>query len=122
MNCSKCKNPIEDNSTVCEWCGAVLRKQNHLKTNNNIDRTELSKFPIALLLILPFSILVDIYIISVGFDNRYVSPNGLGLTDTSVFDTPVEDIILGVIFFVALIINISIINKIVVYVKRKKRK
>ncbi|MDR0828555.1 MAG: zinc ribbon domain-containing protein [Prevotellaceae bacterium] len=21
MNCPKCKNPIEDNSTACEWCG-----------------------------------------------------------------------------------------------------
>jgi hypothetical protein len=22
MNCPKCKNPIEDNVAVCEWCGA----------------------------------------------------------------------------------------------------
>ena len=21
MNCPKCKNPIDDNATVCEWCG-----------------------------------------------------------------------------------------------------
>ncbi|MDR3236744.1 MAG: hypothetical protein LBT48_08510 [Prevotellaceae bacterium] len=24
MNCPKCKNPIEDNATVCEWCGATI--------------------------------------------------------------------------------------------------
>jgi ribosomal protein L7/L12 len=26
MNCHKCKNPIEDNATECEWCGAILIK------------------------------------------------------------------------------------------------
>jgi hypothetical protein len=25
MNCPKCKNPIKDNATVCEWCGASVR-------------------------------------------------------------------------------------------------
>jgi len=24
MNCQKCKNPIDDNATVCEWCGASV--------------------------------------------------------------------------------------------------
>ena len=24
MNCPNCKNPIQDNSTECEWCGNAL--------------------------------------------------------------------------------------------------
>lgn len=28
MNCPKCKNPIEDNATVCEWCGGIIIKIN----------------------------------------------------------------------------------------------
>ncbi len=24
MNCQSCKNPITKNSTICEWCGAIL--------------------------------------------------------------------------------------------------
>ena len=29
MNCTTCKNPINDNSTTCEWCGCTI--------NNNIQ-------------------------------------------------------------------------------------
>jgi len=32
MNCQKCKNPINDNATVCEWCGAVCISQKNQKT------------------------------------------------------------------------------------------
>ncbi|MDR3236745.1 MAG: hypothetical protein LBT48_08515 [Prevotellaceae bacterium] len=28
MNCSKCKNPIGENATVCGWCGEVLYTKN----------------------------------------------------------------------------------------------
>jgi endogenous inhibitor of DNA gyrase (YacG/DUF329 family) len=24
MNCPNCKNPVEDNATVCEWCGVSI--------------------------------------------------------------------------------------------------
>jgi len=34
MNCPKCKNPIEDNAAVCEWCGAEITKN---KTPNNTN-------------------------------------------------------------------------------------
>lgn len=27
MNCPKCKNPIEDNVNVCEWCGVTITSQ-----------------------------------------------------------------------------------------------
>ena len=28
MNCPNCKNPIQDNSTECEWCGSELTNKN----------------------------------------------------------------------------------------------
>lgn len=38
MLCPKCKSPIEDNSTECEWCGAVLniKKTSCPKCKNSI--------------------------------------------------------------------------------------
>jgi hypothetical protein len=27
MICPKCKNPIDDATTTCEWCGAVVKTQ-----------------------------------------------------------------------------------------------
>jgi len=32
MLCPKCKNPIEDNTTECEWCGEVLQKKTEKET------------------------------------------------------------------------------------------
>ena len=26
MKCPKCKNPIEDTATICEWCGFQIQK------------------------------------------------------------------------------------------------
>lgn len=36
MNCPNCKNPINDNATVCEWCGAscVSSKENEYHENS----------------------------------------------------------------------------------------
>jgi hypothetical protein len=44
MNCPKCKNPINDNATVCEWCGAhcaspAKTQQLKQKTNEPSDGT-----------------------------------------------------------------------------------
>ena len=53
MLCSKCKNPIEDNSVVCEWCGAVCisKKSQKMtpKTNEPSDATVGCLFILALL-------------------------------------------------------------------------
>ena len=36
MLCSKCKNPIDVNVTVCEWCGAIIENnQNNDTVKNN---------------------------------------------------------------------------------------
>ena len=32
MICPKCKNPIEDSATVCEWCGVVLQTKTEKET------------------------------------------------------------------------------------------
>ena len=36
MNCPTCKNPINDNSTECEWCGAKI----NLSKGNVIDSSK----------------------------------------------------------------------------------
>ena len=36
MNCTNCKNPIQDNSYECEWCGNQINV-NDIK--NNLDNT-----------------------------------------------------------------------------------
>lgn len=33
MNCPNCKNPIQQNTTECEWCGSQI-----LKTNTKIKK------------------------------------------------------------------------------------
>ena len=33
MNCPKCKNPIEDNATICEWCGSNIK----IETKNSLS-------------------------------------------------------------------------------------
>jgi hypothetical protein len=35
MNCPNCKNPIEDNTNICEWCGEMV--QNNAEPISNID-------------------------------------------------------------------------------------
>lgn len=35
MKCPNCKNPIEDNSTICEWCGEGLVIKNESKNQIN---------------------------------------------------------------------------------------
>ena len=35
MNCPKCKNPIEENATVCEWCGASCVSKRTTNINEN---------------------------------------------------------------------------------------
>ena len=37
MNCPKCKNPVNDDSQECEWCGAKINKKNTQKNESNID-------------------------------------------------------------------------------------
>ena len=36
MNCPKCKNPVEENASICEWCGAnCATKQINTKVKIN---------------------------------------------------------------------------------------
>ena len=35
MNCPKCKNPIEDSATVCEWCGEKITSNVDSQTTTN---------------------------------------------------------------------------------------
>jgi len=40
MICPKCKNPIEDNATVCEWCGVdftVFKNENNVEEFSDLD-------------------------------------------------------------------------------------
>ena len=40
MNCPKCKNPIENNAFVCEWCGASFvftHNNKYAKINTDIE-------------------------------------------------------------------------------------
>ncbi|MDR3236743.1 MAG: hypothetical protein LBT48_08505 [Prevotellaceae bacterium] len=37
MNCPKCKNPIEDNATICEWCGATIINTDNKPIENKIN-------------------------------------------------------------------------------------
>jgi len=52
MICQKCKNPIADNATFCEWCGAVCLNQKSQKiapkTNEPSDATVGCLFLLAL--------------------------------------------------------------------------
>jgi hypothetical protein len=45
MNCPKCKNPINDNSQECEWCGCVINKTEEEKanttSNNNLQEKDI---------------------------------------------------------------------------------
>jgi len=52
MLCSNCKNPIADNSDICEWCGTILSKNEKYykedRLTDNIDSfkfTPLTSFP-----------------------------------------------------------------------------
>ena len=38
MNCPNCKNPINNNSQECEWCGATINVNNIEKLKINISR------------------------------------------------------------------------------------
>ena len=40
MNCPKCKNPIEDNALICEWCGVLISNEvqkNTEETTSHLD-------------------------------------------------------------------------------------
>jgi hypothetical protein len=40
MNCTNCKNPIQENATECEWCGAniLISNQDYSTSSNTILR------------------------------------------------------------------------------------
>ena len=42
MNCTNCKNPIQDNSYECEWCGNLVSDQSGASIINdaqNLDKS-----------------------------------------------------------------------------------
>jgi hypothetical protein len=45
MNCPNCKNPIQENSSSCEWCGVPLSVNNSNTANavNSTDKPNLIK-------------------------------------------------------------------------------
>lgn len=40
MNCPKCKNPIENNATICEWCGYEIVQKKETQ-NSFIESNEI---------------------------------------------------------------------------------
>jgi hypothetical protein len=37
MNCPNCKNPIEDNASICEWCGENIPNSYNINSNKNSE-------------------------------------------------------------------------------------
>ena len=42
MTCQNCRNPIEDKSTKCEWCGSEILINNNISRIYNYDNTDSS--------------------------------------------------------------------------------
>ena len=59
MNCSNCKNPIQDNSTECEWCGNSFYYTNS-KVNSFLVEKVVSKKEISTLLEGKYNDIVDV--------------------------------------------------------------
>ena len=46
MNCPVCKNPISDNSTTCEWCGAKIQSNQNVETNITVQHSVTENEPL----------------------------------------------------------------------------
>ena len=42
MNCTNCKNPIQDNSYECEWCGNLVSDQSGASIINDAQNLDIS--------------------------------------------------------------------------------
>ena len=70
MNCPKCKNPIEDNATICEWCGASCVSKGTWEKELNKRQVELQAKNGCLFVKILFWVLGGVFII-VGWYNMF---------------------------------------------------
>jgi translation elongation factor EF-Tu-like GTPase len=82
MNCPTCKNPINDNSTECEWCGFVIIQSN----SNQIPQSDFEFIPQKVLHIMGRGTVIsgNLQKGSISIDDKLTFTNTLGTILISV--------------------------------------
>jgi len=61
MNCPKCKNPINDNASECDWCGAKILGEVIIKEKSKIEIFESNKKLIVLMFIVLTFLIIAVF-------------------------------------------------------------